>query len=306
MQISMNNIYVPTDSSNLIKFIPPNEEILYSTLCNITYKKSPGDKYPVTYISHLLLTENGLAYFCRPYGNLLDKEEPTEQLPTYNTPLNIKSISTASFDILHIDIWTQSPVIYRIKIISDPKIEIENEFNKRQKEFYKIIYPLIINNLEVMITFIQENKNKQLKENSPLWRVNKSILKSSYDQPMSKLTHSAQDIQEVELDMNNEQTKRVKNIYKKEYLKLLNEVLELHIFKLGNIGYLKSRINNEGKVISLLKLRNLPNPPNQKHSSLFFQSYENNLVGRLRTIKKTVEKQEKKLNKRLLKQNKNH
>jgi hypothetical protein len=62
----MSNIYVPIDSTNLKEEIPPEEDILYSTMCKVMERYQVGtrtqkDKYK----SHILIT-NKKVYYLKP------------------------------------------------------------------------------------------------------------------------------------------------------------------------------------------------------------------------------------------------
>lgn len=58
LKVGMSNIHVPLDYSSLTEIISHNEDILYSSLCNVTEKRINGKSY---WKSHILITESGLA-----------------------------------------------------------------------------------------------------------------------------------------------------------------------------------------------------------------------------------------------------
>jgi len=59
----MSDIYVPIDYSDIKNKIPPGEDIIYSTLCKGQTSQNLGTKTKRwTWISHVLMTPNGLVY----------------------------------------------------------------------------------------------------------------------------------------------------------------------------------------------------------------------------------------------------
>jgi len=58
LMVGGSNIYVPIDSSNILKYIPENEIILYSTQCNVKEILVNAKSY---WKAHLIITESGIA-----------------------------------------------------------------------------------------------------------------------------------------------------------------------------------------------------------------------------------------------------
>ncbi len=60
----MSNYYVPIDCTNLYKYVPERDKILYSTLCRVTNRR-PGGRHDIVerWTPHVLITRTGLALF---------------------------------------------------------------------------------------------------------------------------------------------------------------------------------------------------------------------------------------------------
>lgn len=118
----MSNIYVPIDFSNAKDRIPPGENIVYSTLCQVT---SGSAAYTTKYLSHVLMTEKALVY----------SQPVSKKLPLlyHYVPWNkIRGISKTRF---------QRGQIY-FKLVFDGTYETKEGFKQRCKEFKSIIKPL--------------------------------------------------------------------------------------------------------------------------------------------------------------------
>ena len=58
LMVGESYMYVPADYSNILRYIPENEVILYSTLCNVKEILTGGKSY---WKAHLIITETGIA-----------------------------------------------------------------------------------------------------------------------------------------------------------------------------------------------------------------------------------------------------
>ena len=63
LMVGMRNIHVPINVSDLTNVLPSNDNILYSTFCKVrSVLSSPTTKYVSEWISHVLITESGIAF----------------------------------------------------------------------------------------------------------------------------------------------------------------------------------------------------------------------------------------------------
>jgi len=284
----LENIYVPLDFSNLREFLPPNEEIIYSSLCTIKYKRlylvhyeplalngsyfgAKSKKEKIAYDSHLLITTKGFAYFCQPFTVIKKKPIRLPQIPTYNTLLNINNISNIKIKALHTDLYTSIP--YNFKLKRHPNYESEKTFRYRLKEFRLLIYPYYLECLESMLNFIQENRDKEQKDNPPLWQLNENYLNANEDKEWSnKLTEYINDL--------------IKKGVKKRKINLLEFSTQLQGKSV--IAYINKYIDTEKEiVVNTFKFRNCK-------KSLFEKSYEKTLTYTIRRIKYELEKDKNK------------
>lgn len=284
----MENIYVPLDFSNLREFLPPNEEIIYSSLCTIKYKRlyfphyeplaldsgyigTKSKKEKIAYDSHLLFTTKGFAYFCQPFTVIKKKPITLPQIPTYNTLLNINNISNIKIKALHTDLYMSIP--YNIKLKRHPNYESEKTFKDRLKEFKLLVYPYYLECLESMLNYIQENRDKEQKDDLPLWQLNKDYLNANEDKKWSnKLKEYINDL--------------INKGVKKHKIHLLEFSTQLQGKSV--IAYVTKFIDTKKEiVVKAFKLRNCK-------KSLFEKSYENTLTYTIRRIKNELEKEKNK------------
>ena len=109
------DIYVPIDYSNVKSVIPPGEDIVYSTLCNVT---AGTPVYRRKWTSHVLITTDGIAY-------------TTPSRPKYVTWSFAYGIMRKQFQI---------GGTY-FKLTWDPNYESKESFKLRKKEFSVKIRP---------------------------------------------------------------------------------------------------------------------------------------------------------------------
>lgn len=122
----MADIYIPIDSSPAKNIIPPGEDIIYSTKCQIKSSGgvgSPAFKYPTKkWISHVLLTNKGLAYI-----NHVNR-------CIYFDWVQVRGIRKKKIEIfLGLDLTLKR----------DPQFETEEGFEKRKEEFANKIKPIM-------------------------------------------------------------------------------------------------------------------------------------------------------------------
>jgi len=161
----MEGIYVPIDFSDLKEILPPNEEIIYSTLCTIRFSywiyKGRAFKRRAKYNSHVLITEKGIAYYCRIVkSNKLSRD----RLPRYNTLLNMFKVKGENFKVFQ-------ATTCDFRLIQHPTYESEATFNERIKEFRMKLTPYLIDTAKTLISYILENRYEEIKKDSPLWRI---------------------------------------------------------------------------------------------------------------------------------------
>lgn len=294
----MENIYVPLDFSNLRDFIPPDEKIIYSSLCIIKFKyryfvhydplalsssfpvlrdKSKVEK--IAYNSHLLITTRGFAYFCQPLTVIKKKPIRLPQIPTYNTLLNINNISNIKIRALHSDTFISIP--YNFKLKRHPNYESEKTFRHRLKEFKLLIYPYYLESLESMLNYIQENRDKEQKDDPPLWQLDENFLIANEDKEWSnKLLEYINDL--------------IKKGVKRKKINILEFLTQLQ--GKSQIAYINKAIDIKKEiVVNTFKLRNCK-------KSLFEKTYETNLRSRIRMVNNSLKTEEKKNQKRQEKQ----
>ena len=121
----MSNIHVPLDYSNLKAIIPPGEDIIYSTLCVASDSSIPFGG-TTKWISHILLTNKGLAY---------TKPRIKKTLKAFYTDWNnVKNVFKGGI--------TLSLTGFVLKLAKEPN-ESNQGFIIRKNRFQSIIKPVI-------------------------------------------------------------------------------------------------------------------------------------------------------------------
>ena len=136
----MGEIYVPIEYSEVINIVPPGEEILYSTMCKMTYLSPSGSIS--RWISHVLLTEGGLA--CT---NAKDKGSfELKYIPW----TKVVFISGKAFTIDLGDKYpsTMDHHMVTCVLLRNPNFETEETFRERKTRFPTIFVPLLIQKKE--------------------------------------------------------------------------------------------------------------------------------------------------------------
>ncbi|MBA7553308.1 hypothetical protein ES705_45898 [subsurface metagenome] len=249
----MEEIFVPKDFSDLRKFLPPNEEVVYSTLCTIRFSYmgisafNRRVKKRVKYNSHVLITPRGLAYFCRPIDISVKSSELTDLEPRYNTLLNVSDVEGKKFKVFHTD-YSLEETTYDFELIQHPNFESNAKFDDRIKKFKMILHSYMTNTAKTFLTYIIENKDQDGKDNFPLWKISKDFFASNrftldYDQTTIG--------EEIELVISKIQSKRIK---KREALQVIKELLD----KVQKVAYVKYRIKR-GELQSFICLKRLYN-----------------------------------------------
>lgn len=300
----MENIYIPLDFSNLREFLPPNEKIIYSSLCTIKYRYAYDVGFnplallsmfqptrnikqeKIAFNSHLLITTRGFAYFCQPLTVIEKKPVRLPQIPTYNTLLNIDSVSNTRIKALHSDIFNPINNDYRFELQRHPNFESETTFKQRIKNFKLSIYPYILETLESMLNYVQENRDKEEKDDTPLWQLDKNLISSYKDKEWSKNL----------LEYINDLTKTGVPRKKINFLEFLTQ-----LGGKSQIAYIIKAINPKIEIIeNKIILRN------GTGKYLFDRSYIRNLKSRIGMIKhdlefekKIYQKRQKKLQKKV-------
>ncbi len=277
----MKEIYVPINISNLREILPPSEEIIYSTLCKISFSVSDSywtpkstthitEKYE--YNSHLLITQKGLAYYYKPLNTAAYKSSVWGPLPTYNTLLNINQFyGSRRFRVSHQDFSRDDLIYYLFEIIPHPDIESTYEFEQRRMRFRPILYKYMLSTTQSWVNYLIENKDRGVKAKPPLWKVD--LLTQKFDQsPFKEFIES--------------ETSQIDSERKKR--KIGREILKDMVAKLnqtGKVAYFKYVVR-KGEVKPVLLLRKF----NSLKQEMFDPSY-------IKTLKRTISKQEKYLKK---------
>ncbi|MFX0033969.1 MAG: hypothetical protein ACFE8E_12315 [Candidatus Hodarchaeota archaeon] len=249
------------DPSEIIKYMPSNEEIVYSTICNadIAISHTVGRSvttYKCWSLTPFILTPLGFLYYGRPYkyGTYGDA------LPTYNSLLNILSITKNGFMVIHVDPIAQWAYPYKFTLVQD-SMETKEQFKHRLNEFKLILLKNIKNAAEHMLTYINQNLNKEDKDYSPLWKVNKSILMDSRDLYLNDFINNDTTIQDTKKNWEQallEKAKsRIKYTLRNNYISLLDELLKAFTYKEGNVGYIRYYINSDIELEAHLHLEEL-------------------------------------------------
>jgi len=154
----MSDIYVPIDYSDIKNKIPPGEDIIYSTLCKGQTSQNLGTKTKRwTWISHVLMTPNGLVY---TFPDVRKKKAPPLQI--YDTWENIKSI-------VSVGKFGTGFVLSRgtdFKLVRGEDFETKEKFKERSKEFIAQFRPLLIKKKEEWLELNRNNpeiKKKKIK-----------------------------------------------------------------------------------------------------------------------------------------------
>lgn len=125
---------VPIEYSNVDEVIPVGEEIIYSTLCNITHIEIHGisekTKDPEKYVSHVVLTPYTVGF----------------SFPQENRPSRILSIKISKIKLMNKGF--SIPSIGTFIISYDPKYETDKEFKDRRGRFYSMFKDILKMRLE--------------------------------------------------------------------------------------------------------------------------------------------------------------
>ncbi len=279
----MKEIYVPINISNLMDFLPPSEDILYSTLCKIKFSfsyssssmTSASTKYTtrkIEYNSHLLITQNGLAYYYRPFFTVGDSSSVWGPLPTYNTLLNINEFyGSRRFRVSHLDFSRDGSINYLFEIIPHPDIESVSEFEQRRINFKFVLYKHMLNTTQSWLTYLIENKDREVKAKPPVWKAD--LLIQKFDQsPFKELIES--------------ETSQIDSDRKKR--KKEREILHDIVTKLNQNGYVSyfRYVVRKGEIKPVLLLRKF----NSLKQEMFEPSY-------IKMLRRTISKQKKYLKK---------
>jgi len=157
----MGNIYVPLDYSDIMKFVPEGEEVIYSTKCKVdvldsNYFSVSSDKYKTyKYNAHIVMTNKGLAFHIPPQI-IYDKSI----LKTQEVPDGIylgwhfvqgfgiaKKIARLHFGRVEIEKigWKakkSGSADFGFKLVRDINYESKETYKMRLKEFKSIIGPI--------------------------------------------------------------------------------------------------------------------------------------------------------------------
>ena len=299
---------IPGDSSGLKKYIPPNEEIEYDTHCQTFLSKShitsgiikdtfTGHK--ISYLTPFIITPLGFAYYCKPSVDLYHPKSPWgDPLPTYNSLLNIIKFRKNGFIARHIDPIQRYPYEYDFAIVQD-----------NVKEFKLILVKYMKNAAEYLLNYLKDNKNREEKDFSPLWKVNKSIVMENYDPDLHEYLNSDEDLKDAKKrwDFLNRSkvSARTRFESREEYLNMLKKTMESYAYKNGNVAYIRPLINSELEVKAHLHLEEFHTKTSHNmwptgvtptsdnfYRSLFHKKAEKKLLGTIASLDKFIQKAE--------------
>ena len=143
----MSNIYVPINATNAKEGIPPNEDIIYSTMAKAIFTGFGGY---TTFLTHILMTPNGFAFTDPRYTK--KKEPPRAE---YKNWLEIKDIKKDKIVLLN-------PKGGTFTFQTLTQFETEESFKKRRELFESFILPYIIDYSEK--AYINWEKNPEVKK----------------------------------------------------------------------------------------------------------------------------------------------
>lgn len=157
----MGNIYVPLDYSDVIKFVPEGEEVIYSTKCKVEvwdhnyFSTGSGKSKTYKYNAHVVMTKKGLAFHIPPqiiYDKSILK---TQEVPDgiylgwhflhgFGILRTIAKLHFGRLDIKKIG-WKakkSGSVSFGFKLIRDVNYESKEAYKLRLKEFISVIEPI--------------------------------------------------------------------------------------------------------------------------------------------------------------------
>lgn len=311
----MENEYVPINHSELINYLPPNEEVLYSTESLISiniHTVSSGVTYKdythrmMNYPSHLLITPLGFLYYAKPYDHKpFGEHKYADQLPTYNSLLNIISVSKRGFEAQHIDLVACYAYHYQFELMQNPSYESEAEFNNRLNKFRMVLYQYIKNATQNILDYLVENRDKDEKNYSPLWKVTRSILLDNFDPKLNEYLNSIENLQNIKREW---RMKKRDFDLRKNYLIALYKARKKNAYKDINVAYLRPLIRfSDAEVETHFHLAGLSpsstgsgittsflSPSSDdKYRSLFHTKTEKRLLKQINFLNKKIEKEKK-------------
>ena len=134
----MSQIHVPIDITNLSGVIPPGDDILYSTLCNVMYAKITLPLRETEWDSYILITRSGFASF-----TLIGKEKAIDLLK-YNISQKGNFIPKfAKWEELDSIKFFKSEIVFKLAnreflhyiVKFDEKFESKEKFKQRKNDF---------------------------------------------------------------------------------------------------------------------------------------------------------------------------
>ena len=167
----ISDIYVPIDFSDVKSKIPPGEDIIYSTLCKGTASQTIGNKSIMwTWISHVLMTPNGLAY------TLPDKtKKKAPPIQVYSPWEEIFAIVSAGKLGTGITLSKYTS----FKLIREEHFETKEKFKERSKEFVAKFRPLLMEKREKWLEL--NRNNPEIKKRVIKWHEKSLAKMRSYE-----------------------------------------------------------------------------------------------------------------------------
>lgn len=174
--MQIENVYVPIEISDLREVLPPNEKIIYSTICLVSFKHKVGGgatrskTFKVKYETHVLITPRGFAFFRRSWEVKWGKLKLFSGEPEYNSLLDVSLVLNNGFKFQG----------FLFKFIYQPNFESEETFKERSKKFKMILFPYLLETTQTFIAYVLDNKEKEIKDDSPLWKINSNFFKNGF------------------------------------------------------------------------------------------------------------------------------
>ena len=136
----MSNIFVPIDYSPIKDKIPPEEDILYSSLFKVNYElRLLKNKFT----SHAIITNRNIYYWIPYIGKVKPPKLDVERL------CNAYPIGNGFFEF---------PNFGKFVIKREPNLESKEEFKERKKKFPLTLIPIVLEDVRVQLDFLQANR----------------------------------------------------------------------------------------------------------------------------------------------------
>lgn len=160
-RIKVGNVYVPLEYSDVMKFVPEGEEIIYSTLCKVEvwdlnyFSASSNKSKTYKYEAHVVMTNKGLAFHIPPQiiydKSILNTQEVPDGIYLswhfvhgFGRPKKMERVHFGRIDIEKKG-WKPKKsgcVSFGFKLVPHANYESKEAFKVRVKEFQSVMSPI--------------------------------------------------------------------------------------------------------------------------------------------------------------------